>query len=109
MLTYRPDSFDKTYVHHNGAGLWRWLQSDEAVAQMETASYLRRPAVEPLSPQLKRLFADQIHSLKARQMIGHMVRQILEARGYHLSRAKVKISRKGNVFGFGSAYWKGNA
>ena len=104
MLTYRPDSFEKTFAYHNGAKIWEWLQSDQAVAQMETASYLRRPAVEPLSPQLKRLFEEQILSLKARQMIGHMVRQILEARGFHLSRANVRITRKGCAFRFGSAY-----
>ena len=104
MLTYRPDQFDRTFALQNGPKIWKWLQSDEVIAKMETASYLRRPAIEPLSPVLKQQFGDQIHFLKTRQMIGHMVRQIMESRGFHLSRANVRISRKGNVFGFGSAY-----
>jgi hypothetical protein len=106
MHVYRTDKFEKTYHTSNGSDLWEWLNREAIVAIMETASYLRRPAIEPLSPLLAGAFGEALHSVKVRQMIGHMTRQVLEARGYHLDRANVRISRPGNVFHFGSAYSK---
>lgn len=106
MQNYRPDKFEKVFANFEGAQFWEWLNQDDVVAMMQTASYLRRPAVEPLSPLLQNAFGPLISVVKVRQMVGHMVRQILEARGYHLDRSNVRISRKANIFNFGSAYTK---
>lgn len=103
---YRPDKFAKTYEHFNGADLWDWLQQDHIILMMETASYLRRPAIEAISPHLKDTFPKVLRSVSLRQMVGHMVRQILEHRGYHLHRANVRIKHANNLFNFGSAYTK---
>ena len=104
MNDYRPDKFNSIFTRFDGARLWAWLHRAEVVAMMETASYLRRPAVEPLSPLLEQEFADQIAMVKVRQMVGHMIRQILEPRGYMLDRSNVQINRDGNLFNFGSSY-----
>jgi hypothetical protein len=37
-------------------------------------------------------------------MIGHMVRQIMEERGYRLDRSGVRIRRRNNIFFSGSRY-----
>ncbi|WGI20897.1 hypothetical protein [Amylibacter sp. IMCC11727] len=103
---YRPDKFANTFAHLDGQSLWTWLHQEHVILIMETASYLRRPAIEPLSPLLKRHCPKVATSVKLRQMIGHMVRQILERRGYHLDRSNVRIKHKGNLFHFGSAYVK---
>jgi len=71
---------------------------------MEVASYLRRPAVEALSPHLLARFGTLIRSNTMKQMIGHMVRQVLEGRGYRLDRNNVRIRRPDNIFFSGSAY-----
>ena len=104
MHIYRPDKFDAIFTKFNGPAFWAWLHRTDVIAMMETASYLRRPAVEPLSPLLKEDFGHQVEPVKVRQMIGHMVRQVLETRGYHLDRSNVRITRPGNIFHFGSAY-----
>lgn len=106
MHTYRPDKFAHAYEKLNGQKYWSWLQQRHVVQIMEAACYLRRPAIEAISPMLKDAFPDVLFTLTLRQMIGHMVRQILEARGFHLKRANVRISQKDNVFRFGSAYVK---
>ena len=103
---YRPDKFATAFEHLDGAALWEWLHQDHVVLMMETASYLKRPAVEAISPVLEPAFPKVLTSVKLRQMIGHMVRQILESRGYHLDRSNVRIKHKGNLFHFGSAYAK---
>jgi hypothetical protein len=107
LQPYRPDKFANTYTHHAGEKIWYWLNQDSAIAMMQTASYLRRPAIEALSPHLKRDFAAEISITAVRRMVGHMVRQILETQGYRLNRANVRITGKDNVFAFGSAYSAG--
>lgn len=109
MLEYRPDKFAKTYAVCNGARFWAWLNQPHILTIMETACYLRRPAVEAVAPLLEQAFASDIRRVRVRQMIGHMVRQILEAQGYHLHRANVRISRGNNPFHFGSAYTRSAA
>lgn len=106
MTDYRPDKFAYTYFVNDGHQFWTWLHQDHVLLIMETASYLRRPAIEAISPLLEDAFPEFLKSVKVRQMIGHMVRQILEARGYHLDRANVRIKRSGNAFRYGSAYRK---
>jgi len=103
---YRPDKFAMTFKDEGGQAIWDFLNERETVLRMETASYLGRPAIEPLSPVLLQRFGPAIKRVRLKQMIGHMVRQILEVRGYSLDRSTVKITRIGNVFASGSRYVK---
>ena len=105
---YRPDKFSNTFKDEGGQAIWDFLNEPENVLRMTTASYLARPAVEPLSPALLQRFGPSIKRDRLKQMIGHIVRQVLEARGYRLDRSNVKISRNGNVFASGSRYVKDN-
>ena len=101
---YRPDHFAETYKRENGAVLWDFLHRDINLTRMETASYLGRPAIEPLVPALLDRFDAPVARPHIRQMVGHMVRQIMEARGFRLTHSNVKITRRGNFFRSGSRY-----
>ena len=102
MLTYRPDKFSRAFRHPAALPIWHWLQSEQSLVIMETASLLRRPAVEALAPRLSRRFPVLARSHTLRQMTGHMVRQIMEHHGYHLDRPNVRIVR--GLFRRGSTY-----
>lgn len=101
---YRPDRFASTYQAEDGAALWAFLNRDINVTRMQTASYLARPAIEPVAPFLLDAFDARITQLRVKQMIGHMVRQIMEKRGYRLQQSNVRITRRGNIFSSGSRY-----
>ncbi len=103
---YKPDKFVNTFREENGQEIWELLNIPENVIRMETASYLSRPAVEPLSPFLLHRFGPSVKRDRIKQMIGHMARQIMEARGYRLDRSNVRIKRLGNMFASGSRYGK---
>ncbi len=104
MNVYRPDKFEGLYREQRGPELWAFLHEPESILRMEVASQLGRPAVEALSPALSSRFGARVASKPIRQMIGHMVRQVLETRGYLLDRNNVRIARLGNLFFSGSRY-----
>ena len=64
---------------------------------MLSASAQGRPAVEPLGVGLMGTFGDQVYGHRVRQMIGHMVRQIMEAQGFVVDRRGVRV-RPANLF-----------
>lgn len=103
-LAYRTDRFAKVFHEQQGSPLWTWLQQEENITIMATASYLHRPPVEALAPGLTQRFPRVMRSRSGRQMTGHMIRQIMESQGFHLDRSNVKISRPGNPFRRGSTY-----
>lgn len=101
---YRPDKFASTFKAEGGRVIWDFLNKDISITRMETASYLLRPAIEPLAPYLLNEFGAGIAARRMKQMVGHMVRQIMENRGYRLQQSNVRITRKGNFFASGSRY-----
>ena len=104
MSEYEPSRFASTYERENGREIWKFLNEPENVTRMETATYLSRPAVEPLSPFLLSRFGDRMRADRIKQMTGHMVRQVLENRGYRVDRNNVRINRKGNIFTSATRY-----
>lgn len=101
---YNPGRFISTYENENGQAIWDFLNLPENIIRMETASYLKKPAVTPLSVGLLNEFGETIKVDRMKQMIGHMVRQIMENKGYRLDQSHVKITIKNNIFGSGSKY-----
>jgi len=104
MTRYEPGRFVGTYEASDGTALWKFLNQPDNLVRMEAASYLGRPAVEPLSPGLVARFGKGIAEDRMKQMLGHMVRQILEGRGYRLDRSNVRINRDDNIFSSGTRY-----
>ncbi len=104
MTAYEPGRFSSTYETGNGADIWAFLNAPENVVRMETATYLSRPAVEPLSPILLERFGATVRDDRMKQMIGHMARQVMEAHGYVVDRSNVRTSSPGNMFASATRY-----
>ena len=68
-----------------------FLTRPENVARLETASELGKPAVEGIEEQLLEEFREDVLADRVKQMVGHMVRQILEQRDWVLDQSDVKV------------------
>lgn len=109
-MDFNPERFQKIYDENKGRELWDFLNENDNLVRMETATYLSRPALEPLSPFLKLSFPEVFDGEKAdrtKQLIGRMVRVIMEGRGYRLDQTNVVIKREGNMFSRASRYIRG--
>ena len=103
-MNYRTDKFEALYHGQNGQQLWDFLREHDSLLRMESATYLGRPAVEALSRDFKRSFPSLAAQHRGRQMMGHMVRQVMEADGYRLMRSNVKIKTPDSIFRRGSVF-----
>lgn len=91
MIAYNPEKFASLFATEIGQQLLDFLTSPENVARLETASELSKPAVEGIEEQLLETFRENVLADRVKQMIGHMVRQILEQRGWVLDQGDVKV------------------
>ena len=90
MSSFDAGTFRELAGSSLGQGLWAFLNEHDNIIRMETATYLERPAVEPLSPSLLQRFGDEVRQDRVKQMIGRMVRQILEVHGFRIDRHEVR-------------------
>ena len=104
-LEYDPRNFSDLYETELGREIWRFMRRSDNVVRMATASFLHRPAVEPLSPGLLDEFGLEVGEDRHKQMIGHMARQVMEAIGYQIEqpRRSIRITRE-NLFSSGARY-----
>jgi hypothetical protein len=72
--------------------LWRFLNSKESLIRFDTATFLRKPALQALQQQLLEKFDARIRKDRIKQMTGRMVRQIMERNGYRLEQTGVRIT-----------------
>jgi hypothetical protein len=92
-LQYRSDNFNHCPPALERA-LWDFVRRPDNVIRTETATSLDRAAVEALSNVLVAEFGIDISAREVKQVIGHMVRQVMEAMGYEVDR-KMRITRPG--------------
>lgn len=104
QLAYRPDNFADLYLKVGGP-IWDFIRQWDNVIRMETATFLERAAVEPLAEGLLKYFGAEVNEDRTRQMIGHMVRQIMEKLGYEIDRSSLRFTRE-NMFTGGTSYRK---
>jgi hypothetical protein len=102
-LKYEPQNFRDLAETELGRVLWEFLKRRDNLIRMETATILERAAVEPLATYLVEEFGDQVGDDRTKQMIGHMVRQIMEALGYVIDRTGLRITRP-SLFTSGASY-----
>jgi len=88
---YKSGNFSGLYESELVPELWRFMKRPDNVVRMETASFFRRPAVEPLSPGLLEAFGPEVGEDRFKQMIGHMARQIMEAMGYRIEQLERRL------------------
>lgn len=91
MFAYSPEKFAALYASDLGRRIWTFLTRPEVVARLETACELSKPAVEGIEEQLLEAFREEILADRVKQMVGHMVRQILEQRDWVLDQTGVKV------------------
>lgn len=91
MLAYNPEKFASLYETDLGQRIWVFLTRRENVARLETASQLSKPAVEGIEEQLLEAFREEVLVDRVKQMVGHMIRQILEQRDWVLDQSDVKV------------------
>ncbi len=103
-MNYDAGRYITTFANEGGKEIWEFLVDPKNLIRMETATYLSRPAIEPLSPFLLERFGERAKQDRIKQMMGHMVRQIMENRGYVLKQGNVKISSANNIFSRASRY-----
>ena len=92
-MKFTTGSFSDVADTKLGKELWEFLNSHDAVLIMKTATYLSKPALEPLQPSLLEQFAEEVKSDRIKQMLGKMVRQIMEAQGYALDQVGVRLKQ----------------
>jgi hypothetical protein len=101
---YNPGSFSDVFNADIGPRLWAYLNEHDAVQLMDCATYLGKPAAQPLSPGLLATFGETVRQDRIKQCIGHMIRQIVEPRGYQIDRQNVRIGDPDNMFTTATRY-----
>lgn len=92
MLTFDAAQFQAEYATQTGADLWGFLNQDDVIARMETATDLGQPALQAVEDQLLAAFGEAVLPDRIKQMIGRMVRQIMESRGYEHVSSDVRLN-----------------
>jgi hypothetical protein len=74
-----------------GREIFDFLASDASVDAMEVASDLGSPAVAGIEEKLLGKFGEKVLPDRIKQMIGHMVRKIMEDEGFVVDQSDVKM------------------
>ncbi len=90
-LVYNPEKFASLSKSDIGRRLWGFLTEKNTVACLEGASNAGKPAVEGICNDLLHRFGEDALVNRNKQMIGHMVRQILEQRDWVFDQGDVKV------------------
>jgi hypothetical protein len=93
-MDYDAGNFSDLAALTLGKNLWEFLNRDDNIIRMETATDLGRTAAEAISKKLLEEFGDDVKVNRVKQMIGHMIRQVMESRGYQMGSQNVKVDDK---------------
>jgi hypothetical protein len=92
MVLYKPGVFSTLYATPVGHDLWEFLNEAENIIRLRTATMLDRPAVEGIEEELLLKFGEEIEHDRTRQMVGHMVRQVMERLGFVVAVQNCKMT-----------------
>lgn len=92
MQPFDPSQFQNEYATPVGQELWKFLNLDDVIGRMETASDLGQPALQAIEDQLLAKFGDAILADRYKQMIGRMVRQVMESKGFEHVTSDVRMN-----------------
>ena len=105
MFDFDAGPYADISANSTGGALWKFLNDRESIIRMETASLLKRPALEAVQHLLVEQFGEEIHEDRYKQMVGRMTRQVMEHSGYSLDQTGVRI-RSNILFTSASRYKK---
>ena len=108
MEPFDAGVFARTYTTETGQRIWAFLNESDTILRMETATALGRPAVEGMEEPLLAEFGKEVLEDRTKQMIGRMVRQIMERIGYVIDQQNVKIT-SGAPFSRATRYKRSDA
>ena len=112
MFEFNSKNFVELYKTEHGQKLWKFLNTEKAIIQMKTASDLNKPALLGIEkdllrsglivessqyekdPQKRNKQEDQEKLVydRTKQMLGVMVRQIMESEGYQLHSKNMRVA-----------------
>jgi hypothetical protein len=104
-MTYEPGTFKDVFETPMGHDVWDFLTTEKSICKLTLTSDLDYPAVEGIGDDLFNHFDKAIREDRYKQMIGHMIRQILEKNGYNHVKHSIKCSKQ-KLFSNGSKYKK---
>ncbi len=105
-MDYKPTNFYLREASKPESGqIWDFLNREDNIKLMEGAINLKKTAVEILTPWLLKEFPGYPFTNLQKQMIGSMIRQILEHIGYKHYRYDVPCIHN-EIFTAGSKYKK---
>jgi hypothetical protein len=91
-VDYQPGRFAKLAGTDLGRDLWEFIIRSEMLHAMEVASDLGQPAVAGIEEALLQKFGEAVLADRIKQMIGHMVRQVMEQTGFVVDQHDVKLN-----------------
>ena len=96
VYAFKPEPFGDVFHTDLGRGLWDFLTWESTIELMEDASDRGRPAVEPLQELLLERFGQAVAEGRIKQMLGRMIRQVLERPGsdYELESDAIAVKNK---------------
>lgn len=100
---YEPEQFRDIAESLLGEQLWAFLNEEPNVQRMILASEFRATAVDGVAEPLEEKFGSEIAPDRVKQCIGHMIRQILGARGLQIDAQGVRV-RQGTNFSKATRY-----
>lgn len=92
LVEYRPGRFADVAASELGRNLWRFITRGDVLHAMEVASDLGQPAVAGIEEALLKEFGDAVLADRIKQLIGHMIRQVMEQSGFVVDQQDVKLN-----------------
>ena len=111
--SYKAKNFSDMFNDTNTLGqeIWDYLNTEEIWIRLELTTQLRHPAVEGIGDKLLEKFGSVLNKGnpkfdRYKQMIGHMVKEIMEKHGYIIWQKGVRCRKKTELFVFATKYCK---
>lgn len=104
-MDYQAGSFSDVYNTELGKDVWDYLNDDRIKSKMQLATDLGFPAVEGVGNDLFYKFPSVYRNDRYKQMIGHMIKQIMESLGYSHYKKNIKCTKQ-RLYSNGSVYQK---
>ena len=89
---YNPGPFGTIADTPLGKTIWAFLLEEATIRAMEVATDLGAPAVAGIEEGLLRRFGGDVLDDRIKQMIGHMVRQVMGRRGFVIDQSEVRMN-----------------
>lgn len=85
--------------------LWRFLNKPDQVVRLEVASELGHAALDGVIVDLERKFNRSLRGKRTKQMVGAMIKRVLESRGWRIGKTGIRV-RLGRRFTVAARYHK---